>query len=75
MARDLYRSREDIEAIISHQKSASETSLLAQFIVNNNEKDLLLPQIMSIYKILIAQVIDIYWFFLFNYHKPFVRTH
>ena len=29
---------EDIEAIISHQ-SASETSLLAQFIVNNNEKD------------------------------------
>lgn len=55
MARDSYRSREDIEAIISHQKSASETSLLAQFIVNNNEKDLLLPQIMSIYKILIAQ--------------------
>ena len=55
LARDLYRSREDIEAIISHQKSVAETSLLAQFIVNNNEKDLLLPQIMSIYKILIAQ--------------------
>ena len=55
LARDLYRSREDIEAIISHQKSVAETSLLAQFIVNNNEKDLLLPQVMSIYKILIAQ--------------------
>ena len=55
MARDLYRSREDIEAIISHQKSVAETSLLAQFIVNNNEKDLLLPQVMSIYKILITQ--------------------
>ena len=56
MARDLYRSREDIEAIISHQKSAAETSLLAQFIVNNDEKDLLIPQVLSIYKILIAQV-------------------
>ena len=55
LARDLYRSREDIEAIISHQKSVAETSLLAQFIVYNNEKDLLLPQVMSIYKILIAQ--------------------
>ena len=56
LARDLYRSREDIEAIISHQKSAAETSLLAQFIVNNDEKDLLIPQVLSIYKILIAQV-------------------
>ena len=55
LARDLYRSREDIEAIISHQKSAAETSLLAQFIVNNDEKDLLIPQVLSIYKILIAQ--------------------
>jgi dephospho-CoA kinase len=55
LARDLYRSREDIEAIISRQKSASETSLLAQFIVNNDEKDLLLPQVLSIFKILISQ--------------------
>ena len=55
LARDLYRSREDIEAIISHQKSTAETSLLAQFIVNNDEKDLLIPQVLSIYKILIAQ--------------------
>ena len=55
LARDLYRSRDDIEAIISHQKSAAETSLLAQFIVNNDEKDLLLPQVLSIYKILLAQ--------------------
>ncbi len=55
LARDLYRSREDIEAIILRQKSAAETSLLAQYIVNNDEKDLLLPQVLSIYKILIAQ--------------------
>ena len=55
LARDLYRSREDIEAIISRQRSAAETSLLAQFIVNNDEKDLLLPQVLSIYKILLAQ--------------------
>ena len=55
LARDLYRSREDIEAIISRQRSAAEKSLLAQFIVNNDEKDLLLPQVLSIHKILIAQ--------------------
>ena len=55
LARDLYRSREDIEAIILRQRSATETSVMAQFIVNNDEKDLLLPQVLSIYKILIAK--------------------
>jgi dephospho-CoA kinase len=55
LARDLYRSREDIETIILRQRSATETSVMAQFIVNNDEKDLLLPQVLSIFKILISQ--------------------
>jgi len=56
LARDLHRDKKDIKAIISRQSPAAETSLLAHFIINNDERDLLLPQVLSIHKALIAQV-------------------
>ena len=55
LARDLHRDKKDIEAIISRQFPAAETSLLAHFIIKNDEKNLLLPQVLSIHKALIAQ--------------------
>ena len=55
LARDLHRNKKDIEAIISRQLPASETRLLAQFIINNDEKGLLLPQVLNIHKTLITQ--------------------
>ncbi|MAJ51081.1 MAG: dephospho-CoA kinase [Flammeovirgaceae bacterium] len=56
LARDLHRSKEEVEEIISRQRTADEKRLLAQFIVNNDEKNLLLPQVLSIHKTLISQV-------------------
>jgi len=55
LARDLHRDKKDIEAIISRQLPATETSLLAHFIIKNDERNLLLPQVLSIHKALIAQ--------------------
>ena len=58
LARDLHRDKKDIEAIISRQLPATETSLLAHFTIKNDEKNLLLPQVLSIHKALIAKAVD-----------------
>ena len=58
LARDLHRDKKDIEAIISRQLPATEISLLAHFTIKNDEKNLLLPQVLSIHKALIAKAVD-----------------
>lgn len=49
-SRDPHRSEEEIKAIISKQMPTAEASKLADYVLKNDEKTLLLPQILKLHK-------------------------
>ena len=53
LARDSHRTREEIEAIISHQTNDEEKFAVSQFRIDNAETKLLLPQVLKIHEFLV----------------------
>jgi len=50
LARDSHRTKEDVEKIILNQLSESEKEANANFIIRNNESELIVPQILDLHK-------------------------
>lgn len=53
--RDSQRSTTEIEAIIKNQKSAEEFNAIADFVVYNNEEQLMIPQVLEIHQQILNQ--------------------
>ncbi|MCP9756192.1 dephospho-CoA kinase [Lacihabitans sp. CCS-44] len=54
LKRDIHRNLAEIEKILENQKSPEEFLEMADFVINNDEKSLLIPQVLEIYKKLIS---------------------
>lgn len=54
LKRDGHRGLSEIEKVISNQKSEKEFLEMADFMINNDEKELLIPQVLGVYKELIS---------------------
>ncbi|MCP9762622.1 dephospho-CoA kinase [Lacihabitans soyangensis] len=54
LIRDTHRNLTEIENILANQKSPEEFLEMADFVINNDEKSLLIPQVLEIYKKLIS---------------------
>lgn len=52
LKRDIHRDKSEIEKVISNQKTEKEFLEMADFVINNEENSLLIPQVLGIYKIL-----------------------
>jgi dephospho-CoA kinase len=54
--RDKHRSRKDIEAIIDNQMSDEEKSKRADFIIQNDERHLVIPQVLALHQHFMTQL-------------------
>ncbi len=54
--RDQHRSLQDIEAIIASQMSDEEKSSRADFIIQNDEKHLVIPQVLALHQLFLSQL-------------------
>jgi dephospho-CoA kinase len=50
LARDSHRTKEDVEKIIQNQLSEEEKEAKANFIIRNNESELIVPQVLDLHK-------------------------
>jgi dephospho-CoA kinase len=50
LARDKHRTREDIEKIISNQLSDEEKLVKANYVIKNDEKELIIPQVLKLHE-------------------------
>lgn len=50
LKRDVHRDTSEIEKVISNQKTEKEFLEMADFVINNDEKSLLIPQVLEIFK-------------------------
>ncbi|HNV28127.1 MAG TPA: dephospho-CoA kinase [Cyclobacteriaceae bacterium] len=50
LARDNHRTKEDVEKIIQNQISEEEKEAKANFIIRNNESELIVPQVVDLHK-------------------------
>jgi len=50
LARDTHRTKEDVEQIILNQLSEAEKEAKANFIIRNNESELIVPQILNLHE-------------------------
>ena len=50
LARDNHRTKEDVEKIIQNQISEEEKEAKANFIIRNNESELIVPQVLDLHK-------------------------
>ena len=50
LARDNHRTKEDVEQIIQNQISEEEKEAKANFIIRNNESELIVPQVVDLHK-------------------------
>ena len=50
LKRDVHRDKSEIEKVISNQKTEKDFLQMADFIINNDENSLLIPQVLEIYK-------------------------
>lgn len=50
LKRDVHRDKSEIEKVISNQKTEKDFLQMADFTINNDEKTLLIPQVLDIYK-------------------------
>jgi dephospho-CoA kinase len=50
LARDKHRTREDIEKIISNQLSEEEKLVKANYVIKNDEKELIIPQVLKLHE-------------------------
>jgi dephospho-CoA kinase len=50
LKRDAHRDKSEIEKVISNQKTEREFLEMADFVINNDEKMLLIPAVLEIYK-------------------------
>jgi dephospho-CoA kinase len=50
LARDNHRTREDIEKIISNQLSDEEKLVKANYVIKNDEKELIIPQVLKLHE-------------------------
>ena len=48
--RDAHRDKTEIEKVISNQKTEKEFLEMADFVINNDENSLLIPQVLKVYK-------------------------
>jgi dephospho-CoA kinase len=54
LKRDAHRDSSEIEKVISNQKTGKEFLEMADFVIDNDENELLIPQILEVYKKLIS---------------------
>lgn len=54
LKRDTHRNLSEIEKVISNQKTEKEFLEMADFVINNDDKELLIPQVIEVYKKLIS---------------------
>jgi dephospho-CoA kinase len=54
LKRDIHRNLAEIEKILENQKSPEEFLEMADFVINNDENCLLIPQVLEVYKELIS---------------------
>jgi dephospho-CoA kinase len=54
LIRDTHRNLSEIEKVISNQKTEKEFLEMADFVINNDDKELLIPQVIEVYKKLIS---------------------
>ncbi len=54
LKRDIHRNLAEIEKILENQKSPEEFLEIADFVINNDENCLLIPQVLEVYKKLIS---------------------
>lgn len=54
LERDIHRNLAEIEKILENQKSPEEFLEIADFVINNDENCLLIPQVLEVYKKLIS---------------------
>ena len=50
LKRDAHRDKSEIEKVISNQKTEKEFLEIADFVINNDENSLLIPQVLEINK-------------------------
>ena len=54
LKRDTHRNLSEIEKVISNQKTEKEFLEMADFVINNDDRELLIPQVIEVYKKLIS---------------------
>jgi dephospho-CoA kinase len=54
LKRDTHRNLSEIEKVIANQKTEKEFLEMADFMINNDDKELLIPQVIEVYKKLIS---------------------
>ena len=54
LKRDTHRNLSEIEKVIANQKTEKEFLEMADFVINNDDKELLIPQVIEVYKKLIS---------------------
>jgi dephospho-CoA kinase len=54
LKRDTHRNLSEIEKVISNQKTEKEFLEMADFMINNDDKEMLIPQVIEVYKKLIS---------------------
>lgn len=53
LARDAHRTEEEVKAIIANQASESSLIAMADFLIHNNEQELIIPQVLALHEELI----------------------
>lgn len=54
LKRDTHRNLSEIEKVIANQKTEKEFLEMADFMINNDDKEMLIPQVIEVYKKLIS---------------------